>query len=46
MPSKQQAAYTWVMNIAVSHILSNDTLTNNQCISGDQELPLNMTITI
>ena len=45
MPSKQQSAYTtWVMNIAVSHILSNQTLSYNQCISSDQEFQLNLAI--
>ena len=41
MPSKQQIAYSWVMNTAVSHILKIDTLQFNQCISCDQEPALN-----
>lgn len=41
MPSKQQIAYSWVMNTAISHILKVDTLQFNQCISCDQEPALN-----
>ena len=45
IPSKQQHAYTWIMNEAFSHIISSETLRYNQCITCDQELSLNNSIT-
>ena len=44
MPSKQQAAYSWVMNVALRSLLTNDVLIHNQCISSDQEPALNTAI--
>ena len=44
IPSKQQQAYTWIMNEAIEHILSPQTLKFNQCITCDQELTLNNSI--
>ena len=46
MPSKQQAAYTWYMNIAMPHLLTNNILQYTQCIAcGDQEVALNSSVT-
>ena len=44
IPSKQEQAYTWIINEALSHILTPEILKNNQCISCDQEIALNLSI--
>ena len=40
IPSKQEQAYSWILNEGLTHILSSDTLKFNQCISCDQEIAL------
>ena len=44
IPSKQEHAYTWIVNEALSHLLSSDTLKHNQCVACDQELGINNAI--
>ena len=44
IPSKQEQAYTWILNEALTHILTPETLMHNQCISCDQELSLNSSL--
>ena len=44
IPSKQEHAYTWIMNQAVTHLLTANTLQYNQCISCDQEVALNCSV--
>ena len=44
IPSKQEQAYSWILNEALTHILTSETLKFNQCISCDQELALNIGI--
>jgi hypothetical protein len=44
MPSKQQSAYTWCMNIAMPHLLTDNILQHTQCLTCDQELALNSAI--
>ena len=44
IPSKQEQAYTWIINEALSHILTPEILKYNQCISCDQEISLNLSI--
>ena len=40
IPSKQEQAYTWILNEAMPSLLSNDVLKYNRCISTDQEKSL------
>ena len=40
IPSKQQQAYSWVVQQAMPHLLSNELLKFNRCISTDNEHPL------
>ena len=44
IPSKQEQAYTWIMNEALTHLLTANILKHNQCISCDQEFALNASI--
>ena len=41
IPSKQEHAYTWVINQAMPHLLSNNVLRYNQLVCTDNELSLN-----
>ena len=40
IPSKQEQAYTWILNEAMPSLLSNEVLKYNTCISTDQEKSL------
>ena len=44
IPSKQEQAYTWIINEALTHILTSETLRFNQCISCDQEFSLTSSV--
>ena len=44
IPSKQEHAYTWILNEAMPRLISNNVLKFNQCISSDQEFALNRSI--
>ena len=44
IPSKQEQVYTWIFNEAMPHLLSNNVLKFNQCISTDNELSLNFAV--
>ena len=44
IPSKQEHPYTWIFNEAIPHLLTNDVLKYNQCISTDNELNLNTAV--
>ena len=41
IPSKQEYAYTWIINQAMPHLLTSNVLKYNQCIATDQERTLN-----
>ena len=44
IPSKQEHAYTWILNEVLSHLLTNDTLKYKLCLVCDQELGINNAI--
>ena len=44
IPSKQEQAYTWIINEALSHILTPQILKLNQCLPCDQEFSLNLSV--
>ena len=44
IPSKQQQAYNWVIQQAMPHLLSNETLKFTGCISTDNEHPLTKSV--
>ena len=44
IPSKQEHPYTWIFNEAMPHLLTNDILKYNQCVSTDNECNLNTAV--
>ena len=44
IPSKQEQTYTWIINEAMSFLLTPKTLQFNSCISTDQEFSLNTSV--
>ena len=44
IPSKQEHAYTWVINQAMPHLLSNKVLKHNHLICTDNELNINYAV--
>ena len=44
IPSKQENTYTWILNEAMSYLLTPKVLMFNACISSDQERALNSAI--
>ena len=44
IPSKQEQTYTWIINEAMSFLLTPKTLKFNSCISTDQEFSLNTSV--
>ena len=44
IPSKLENTYAWTFNEAMSHLLSNEILKYNQCISADDELNINYSV--
>ena len=44
IPSKQEQTYTWIINEAMSYLLTPKILRYNSCLSTDQEFSLNSSI--
>jgi hypothetical protein len=44
IPSKQEQTYTWIINEAMSFLLTPKTLEFNSCVSTDQEFSLNTSV--